>query len=60
VHAREISEAVAQKLARRRDVVRPSRARMGGDRQTQDLDEERPLRADRPAAGPPAWWNVGP
>jgi len=48
-HAREIGEAVAQELPGRRDVVGTSGVRPSGERQAEDLDEQRPLRADRPA-----------
>jgi hypothetical protein len=47
VDAREIGEAIPQELAGGHHVVRPGRAGIGRDGQPEDLDEERPLRADR-------------
>ena len=48
-HARKVGEAVAQELASGDYVVRSGGVRTRGPRQPEDLDEERPLRADRPA-----------
>jgi hypothetical protein len=48
--AGQVVEAVMHELASGCDVVRTGRARMGGHWQPQDLDEERPLAADRSAA----------
>ena len=60
--AREISQAIVQELAGGDDVVGSSGVRASGERQAEDLDQQRALRADRPAAGGrrPASWNVGP
>ena len=38
-HAREIVQAIAQELAGGHDIVRPGRARPGGDGQPEDFDE---------------------
>ena len=42
LHAREISEAVAPELTGGHDVVGSNGARVGGERQAEDLDEDRP------------------
>jgi hypothetical protein len=49
-HAREIGGAIVQELAGGHDVVGSSGVRASGERQTQDLDQQRALRTDRPAA----------
>ena len=46
---RQVRQAIAHELAAGRDVVRSGRAGRGGDGQSQDLDEQRALGADRAA-----------